>query len=183
MFILNILPILILLFYRNASAYVLLTYLYIYLYIYNYILNIGSVVDINIVIIFLNKLNSALYNPIIFLLICMLSNLFFYKMQSLNFFRNLLIINIVTFLTNTNSSISNLILVYKEDIKLASTLTNGLLIIHPLILYSYYSMLLLFLFTTIYREVNPLKGVYFFPFFLGQLPFYKIGFFALLLGS
>ena len=183
MFILNILPILLLLFYKNSNTYILVTYLYIYLYAYNYMLNVGSIIDINIIIIFLNKLNSALYNPIIFLLICMLSNLFLFKARPLNLYRNLLLINIITFITNSNYIISNLILIYKEDIKLAATLTNGLLIIHPLILYTYYSALLLFLFNSLYRGLSPLNTIYYFPFYLDKISFYKLGLLALLLGS
>jgi hypothetical protein len=183
MFILNILPILILLFYKNTNICILSIYLYIYLYMYNFILNTGSIIDINIIIIFLNKLNSALYNPIIFLLICMLSSLFCLTAQPLNLYRNLLIVNIITFLTNSNSIVNNLILLYREDTKIASTLTNGLLIIHPLILYTYYGALLLFLFNSLYKEVSPLNTVYSFPFYFEGLSFYKIGLLALLLGS
>ena len=69
------------------------------------------------------------------------------------------------------------------DIKIESTLTNGLLIIHPLILYTYYSVLLLFLFYTLYEGVSPSKPLQNYSFNLKKTFFYKIGILALILGS
>jgi hypothetical protein len=180
---LNFIPILILLFYHNSYANVASLYVFMYLYLFNYVLCGESIVDITTVIIFLNKLNSALFNPTIFLIICMLTNLFLRKNKLLNVYRNLLIINLTTLITNSNLPPYNIIELYSVDLKFESTLTNGLLIIHPLILYTYYSALLLFLFYTIYKGTNPLNSNYYNPFLVWRYPTYQIGTVALLLGS
>lgn len=180
---LNFIPILVLLFYHNSAAHIASLYIFMYLYLFNYVLYGGSIVDTTTIIIFLNKLNSALFNPTIFLMICMFTNLFFFKNKLLNIYRNFLLINLATLVTNSNFLPSNMIELYNVDLKFESTLTNGLLIIHPLILYTYYSSLLLFLFYTVYKGASPLNESYYNPFLIWRHPIYQIGVVALLLGS
>lgn len=180
---LNFIPILILLLYHNSATHIASLYVLIYLYLFNYILYNGSIVDVTTIIIFLNKLNSALLNPTIFLMICLFTNLFFFKNKLLNIYRNFLIVNLATIITNSNPLLDNLIGLYKVDLKFESTLTNGLLIIHPLILYVYYSSLLLFLFYTVYKGASPMNNNYYNPFLIQRYQIYYLGIVALLLGS
>lgn len=180
---LNFIPILILLLYHNSAAHITSLYVLIYLYLFNYVLCNGSIVDITTIIIFLNKLNSALLNPTIFLMICLFTNLFFFKNKLLNIYRNVLIINLATLITNNNALLTSTIELYKVDLKFESTLTNGLLIIHPIILYVYYSSLLLFLFYTLYKGTSPMNNNYYNPFLIWRYQIYQVGVVALLLGS
>tara|TARA_B110000503_G_scaffold136647_1_gene219388 strand:- start:7022 stop:7366 length:345 start_codon:yes stop_codon:yes gene_type:complete len=113
----------------------------------------------------------------------MIVNLFCFKDKIINIYRNLIIINVSTFITNSNHLIVNSITLYKDDVKVEATLTNGLLIIHPLVLYLYYSTLLLFLFYTLYEGVSPVKFLQNYSFNLKKSSFYKIGILALMLGS
>jgi len=183
MFTVCLLPLLILIYYFNSVNYLTSLYLFIYLYTITHILYTGSMVDITTIIAFLNKLNNPLLNPTIFLIICIVINLFFFKKKQITLYRNLLIINMTFLLTNTNLMLFNIIETYKGSVSLTPTLTNGLLIIHPLILYSYYGVLLLFLFHTLYKSTKSLNKIYFYPFFLERNISYIIGIIALALGS
>lgn len=131
-------------FYNSSPIFILFCFSNFTLFFYNCILSVDLNCSISTTIIFLNKLNNALLNPLIFLLIFILFSTKYYYRYGIFNYKYIYAIFVITVPSSIELSQPNYFLYNLFVSNFAPTLTNGLLIIHPLLLYSFYATLIYF---------------------------------------
>ena len=128
--------------YSPSPSYFVALLLALALYIYNYWLALVAANSVSALILFLNKLNSATLNPLL-LLIAVLWVLMsrYYTFRAVKA-RGPLSFMLLLLVFCSGSLVENLLAANVVYVKIAPTLTNGLLIIHPLMLYTFYGLVL-----------------------------------------
>jgi hypothetical protein len=140
-------------------------------------------INIPISIYFLQKLNNPIYNIPIFLYIAMYVNVvysFFYKNNNICY--TLITIFLFNVYISNNYLISNLSLNFYKNVDIIIRLTNGLLIIHPVILYIFYSFIFLFFFKMFFFKIYQ-NNILFYFFYSHRTDIYIFGLISLILGS
>ena len=155
-------------------------------YFHNYVLIYSTSGGASLIILFLNKLNNAALNPVIFIIIILgVAVTSCYKSTLLNY---KLLGSVMLFLLPW-CAITCVESFFDWDpvyVQIAPTLTNGLLIIHPVLLYAFYSAVLYsYVYYSSATKVRLLNWGLLYPYTLHNLkiPAYLIGTVALGLGS
>lgn len=179
-----LIPLIIIIWYCASPLYFIIAFILLYTYFYNYILTFANFSDTSLLVTFLNKLNNSTLNPLIFLIILGLVKSYYYYNYSIANYRYLILICIITLPSYIETTIPNYINSCILLPTFAATLTNGLLIIHPLILYTFYSLLLSLTVGYYYTlKFNPVKLTLFYPYLRITNVFYIFGSIALFLGA
>lgn len=170
--------------YNTSPVCFLVCFINFVLFFYNYILIVDLGFSVPTIIIFLNKLNSALLNPLIFLILFMLFSVkHYYRYSAFNYkyIYAMLIISIPSSIEINQLNYLSFNLLISS---FAPTLTNGLLIIHPLLLYSFYVALIYVNVWAPLKVKIQLPGKQcFYPYVTPQGQFYLLGVWALFLGA
>jgi len=170
--------------YNPSPIFFLFCFINFILFFYNCILSADLSFSISTIIVFLNKLNNALLNPLIFLLLFILfSIIYYYKNSALNY-RYVYALFIISIPSSIELAQPNYFLYNLFVSSFAPTLTNGLLIIHPLLLYSFYVALIYFgIWIPLLKKTKKTKLSLFYPYNLPYGKFYVLGIGALFLGA
>lgn len=164
--------------YKNIMLTLSLSLLFFYL-----LFKLETHINIPISIYFLQKLNNPIYNIPIFLYIAMYVNVvysFFYKNSNVCY--TLITVFLFNIYISNNYLISNLSLNFYKNVDIIIRLTNGLLIIHPLILYIFYSFIFLFFFKMFFFKIYH-NNILFYFFYSHKTDIYIFGLISLILGS
>lgn len=130
--------------YNVSPLYFLFSLINFSLFFYNFILSADLSLSVSTIVVFLNKLNNALLNPVIFLfLFIIFSSNYYYKYGTPNY-RYVYLIFIISIPSSIDLLQPSYFLYNLFSSSFAPTLTNGLLIVHPLLLYSFYVALIYF---------------------------------------
>jgi hypothetical protein len=172
------------LYYGASPLYFLLTTANLSFYFYNYILMGDDVLNISTIVMFLNKLNNALLNPLIFIIILSYIITQYYYNRHIWSYRGACCVCLITLGSYWETHYHNYSVSYNTFTNFAPTLTNGLLIIHPLMLYTFYGLLFFhFICTPFIKKIVALGINNNYPYFIKKNKSHLFGLVALFLGS
>ena len=170
--------------YNVSPLYFLFSLINFSLFFYNFILSVDLSLSISTIVVFLNKLNNALLNPIIFLFLFInFSSNYYYKYGTPNY-RYVYLIFIISIPGSIELLQPSYFLYNLFSSSFAPTLTNGLLIVHPLLLYSFYVALIYFsMWSPLLIKTKLVSKFMFYPYGLLYNKSYFVGIVALFLGA
>ena len=170
--------------YNPSPIYFLLCFTNLMLFFYNYILSSDLSLSASTIVIFLNKLNNALLNPLIFLILFMLFSVKYYYTYGTFNHRYLYYMFVFSVPSLVELAQPNYFLYNLFISNFASTLTNGLLIIHPLLLYSFYvAVIYISIWFPLLIKTKNISKTLPYPYILPYGQFYMLGIGALFLGA
>ena len=170
--------------YNPSPIYFLLGFVNLILFFYNYILSLDLSLSASTIVIFLNKLNNALLNPLIFLALFMLFSVKYYYTYGTFNYKYLYYIFVFSVPSLVELAQPNYFLYNLFISSFALTLTNGLLIIHPLLLYSFYvAVVYISIWFPLLIKTKKTNKILFYPYILPYSQFYILGVGALFLGA
>lgn len=142
----------------------------------------SSYLEINFILSHLLKFNDAYYNILLFIILLTIRFFIIKINYNYNYILSIIIVS-TTIVFIINTTIYNIEINSWHSNSLISTLTNGLLVVHPLCLYLYYSLFLLSLLLLSHFFYKNKKVIIFNSYPSNKQYCYNIGLLALLLGS